>query len=63
MTGEQALAFGILAATFVLFVWGRWRYDVVAVVSLLVAVGVDGVVGQFDHAEERRARLLRPPHG
>ena len=38
MTLEQSLAFGILALTLVLFVWGRWRYDLVAVVALLASV-------------------------
>lgn len=47
MTGEQALAFGILAATFVLFVWGRWRYDVVAILALL-AVTLTGLVSATD---------------
>ena len=43
MTGDQALAFGILAATFILFVWARWRYDVVALLALL-AVTLTGLV-------------------
>ena len=30
MTGEQLIVFGVLAATLVLFVWNRWRYDLVA---------------------------------
>jgi len=38
MTNEQILIFAILGATLVLFVWGRIRYDVVAVLALLVAV-------------------------
>jgi len=38
MTTEQAIAFAILGATLVLFVWGRWRYDVVAVLALLAVV-------------------------
>lgn len=38
MNGEQTLALGILAATFALFVWGRWRYDVVSVLALLAVV-------------------------
>lgn len=42
MTASQALAFGILAATLILFVWGRWRYDVVAVFALL-AVTLTGL--------------------
>jgi hypothetical protein len=29
MNTEQLLVFGILAATLVLFVWNRWRYDLV----------------------------------
>ena len=35
---DQALAFTILAITMVLFVWGRLRYDLVAVLALLAAV-------------------------
>jgi di/tricarboxylate transporter len=38
MTAQQAIAFGILGATLVMFVWGRWRYDVVAVLALLATV-------------------------
>jgi di/tricarboxylate transporter len=38
MNGEQTLALGILAATFALFIWGRWRYDIVAVLALLAVV-------------------------
>jgi di/tricarboxylate transporter len=30
MTTQQAIAFGVLAVTLVMFVWARWRYDVVA---------------------------------
>src|SRR5215204_5632748 len=40
---NQALAFSVLAATMVLFVWGRFRYDMVAVIALLAAVFV-GIV-------------------
>ncbi len=36
MTTEQLTVFGVLAATLVLFVWNRWRYDIVALVSLMV---------------------------
>jgi di/tricarboxylate transporter len=38
MTTEQTLAFAILGATLVLFIWARWRYDVVAVLALLAVV-------------------------
>ena len=43
MTFQQALAVAVLAGTMALFVWGRWRYDLVAVTGLLAAVLV-GVV-------------------
>ncbi len=38
MTFAQASLLAILAATIILFIWGRWRHDVVAVAALLAAV-------------------------
>jgi di/tricarboxylate transporter len=38
MTTPQILAFAILAAMMTLFVWGRLRYDMVAVLALLAGV-------------------------
>lgn len=38
MTQDQAIIFAILAATIGLFLWGRWRHDVVALASLLACV-------------------------
>jgi di/tricarboxylate transporter len=38
MTQDQILAFAILSGLMFLFVWGRLRYDLVAVVALLAAV-------------------------
>ena len=38
MTFEQGAVFAVLAAAMGLFVWGRWRYDIVAIVALLTAV-------------------------
>ncbi len=38
MALNQALAFAVLAATMALFVWGRLRYDLVAILALLAAV-------------------------
>lgn len=35
---EQLYVFGILAGAMVLFIWGVWRYDLVAVVALLAGV-------------------------
>ncbi|HEV7418012.1 SLC13 family permease [Tianweitania sediminis] len=43
MTLQQGLSFAVIFAMMAAFVWGRYRYDIVAVVSLLVAVAV-GVV-------------------
>jgi di/tricarboxylate transporter len=43
MTLDQAIVFGVLLAALPLFVWGRWRYDLIAVLALLVLV-VFGVV-------------------
>ena len=38
MTIEQITLFAILVAAMALFVWGRWRYDLVALLALLAAV-------------------------
>ena len=38
MNGQQAIAFGIVGLTLVMLVWGRWRYDVIAVLALLAVV-------------------------
>ncbi len=38
MTIDQSLILGILLATVVLFLWGRWRHDSVAITSLLACV-------------------------
>lgn len=38
MTTDQALIFAILGITIALFLWGRWRHDVVAVAALLACV-------------------------
>ena len=38
MTYEQGTVFLILAGAMALFIWGRWRYDIVALVALLCAV-------------------------
>ena len=50
MTLDQGLAFGLIALTIGAFIWGRFRYDVVAVCALLagVAVGVVPAKNAFD---------------
>lgn len=43
MTLDQALAFAVVAGMMALFVWGRLRYDLVALLALLAAVAT-GIV-------------------
>jgi len=43
LTAAQVFVFCVLAATLALFIWNRWRYDVVAVMALL-AVTLAGLV-------------------
>ena len=50
MALDQALAFAILAAAMILFVWGRLRYDLVAILALLAAV----FTGVVPHGEAFR---------
>jgi di/tricarboxylate transporter len=38
VTTDQATLFGLLFFVFVFLIWGRWRYDLVAFVALLVAL-------------------------
>jgi di/tricarboxylate transporter len=43
VTSDQTLLFGLLFFVFVFLIWGRWRYDLVAFVALLIAL-LTGVV-------------------
>ncbi len=43
LTLDQAIVFGILALTLAMFVWGRWRYDIVSLGALLL-VFIAGLV-------------------
>ena len=47
MSIDQIVTFAVLAACLVLFAWGRWRYDVVALAAML-AVVVAGIVPASD---------------
>ncbi len=54
MTADQTILFTLLFFVFVFLVWGRWRYDLVAFVALLVAllsgiVPVDKAFSGFGH--------------
>lgn len=43
MTTAQWIIFGTLALALILFISGRWRYDVVALIALLI-VALTGLV-------------------
>lgn len=47
MTQDQFLILFILAVTMVLFVWGRWRHDIVAAMALMACV-LTGLVSPND---------------
>ncbi|MCP4048795.1 MAG: SLC13 family permease [Gammaproteobacteria bacterium] len=47
MTTDQIILFSIFVIVFALFLWGRWRYDLVAFSALLVGV-ISGVVPTKD---------------
>jgi len=38
VTTDQTVLFGLLFFVFVFLIWGRWRYDLVAFVALLIAI-------------------------
>jgi di/tricarboxylate transporter len=48
VTLPQGLSFAVIGLLVLLFVWNRFRYDVVALIGLVVAVGV-GII-PADHA-------------
>lgn len=43
MTTDQIFLFALLFLVFVCLIWGRWRYDVIAFIALLIAL-LEGVV-------------------
>jgi di/tricarboxylate transporter len=50
MTFQQGMAFGLVGLTIVAFIWGRFRYDVIALAALLagVIIGVVPAKSAFD---------------
>ncbi|MBP7705577.1 MAG: SLC13 family permease [Caulobacter sp.] len=50
MTLQQGLAFGLVGLTIVAFVWGRFRYDLIALTALVggLAIGVVPAEAAFD---------------
>ncbi len=47
MSGDQVIVFATLALVLVLFIWGRWRYDLVALFALIV-VSAAGLIPAAD---------------
>jgi di/tricarboxylate transporter len=50
VTLQQSLAFGLIGATVIAFIWGRWRYDLIALAALAagMALGLIPVKAAFD---------------
>ena len=44
---QQGILLGVIALIFGLFAWGKWRYDVVAVIGLLALVIADVILEAF----------------
>ena len=45
MTIDQIAIFSIILMTFILFIWGKWRYDIVSIIALCVLIIADQVLG------------------
>ncbi|MDP7417150.1 MAG: SLC13 family permease, partial [Desulfobacterales bacterium] len=45
MSTDQLAISLIIITTFGLFVWGRWRYDIVSIVALFALVLIDMILG------------------
>ena len=45
MTIDQIAIFSIIILTFTLFIWGRWRYDIVAIIALCTLFITDQILG------------------
>ena len=45
MTYDQVAIFCIIIFTFSLFIWGKWRYDIVSIIALCTLFIMDQVLG------------------
>ena len=45
MTIDQIAIFLIVILTFSLFVWGRWRYDIISIIALCSLYIADQILG------------------
>jgi len=50
VTLQQGLSFGLIGGTVLCFIWGRWRYDLIALGALAVgvAIGIIPIKSAFD---------------
>ena len=60
MTLEQGIVLGVIILIFGLFAWGKWRYDVVAVIGLLALVIADADGGPLETIVLGLGRFRRP---
>ena len=60
MTLDQSIVLGVIVLIFGLFAWGKWRYDVVAVIGLLALVIADVFLEQVLRRGE--SKLIDPAH-
>ena len=56
---QQGIALGVIVLIFGLFAWGKWRYDVVAVIGLLALVIADVILEAF--IGEGKSDLIEKP--
>ena len=45
MTIDQITIFSIIILTFILFIWGKWRYDIVSIIALFILFIADQILG------------------
>jgi len=57
MTTDQIAIFCIIIFTFILFVWGKWRYDIVSIIALCTLFITDLVLGN-----DKSNLILDPSH-
>ena len=57
MTIDQIAIFCIIIFTFILFVWGKWRYDIVSIIALCTLFITDLVLGN-----DKSNLILDPSH-
>ena len=52
MTLEQGIVLGVIVGIFGLFAWGKWRYDVVALIGMFSLVIADVILENNNRGHE-----------